>query len=292
MVSLPLSRRRLWGTAAALAIERVYGPLPVDPPPMLVHSRAVELVARPTGPAEPMVRAVVGMGTAIAAGRFVRSTTLGTLLSSTYPSLRAGAAATRDALARGDVPTARHRLSAITAWDVDEATVTEIAALGIEALAEGVADAAFAPALAAIAGGAPAALGYRAAAGLRGSGPPEADLSGRVADAVLAVSERAALAALVVARPSAREAVTTALAETAGVKLEPGDRLIAGYAGALGVRLGGAHLNAGTEVMMPAFGARAKPTPGNLGEAIALTDRIVGALLVASVAVGWAAGRS
>src|SRR5207237_8243613 len=96
------------------------------------------------------------------AGTVVRSPIAAVAISAAGRELRTTAARVRDALAAGDLETARALVPALVGRDPTALDASGLAAAVIESLAENTVDAVVAPALWAVAAGAPGALGYRA----------------------------------------------------------------------------------------------------------------------------------
>ena len=160
--------RRCLGAAAGLAIDRVLGepPVPDALHPVAVLGRgiaALEGRVYDDRRAPGAALAVAAIGGAAVAGAVLRSSAVATYVAASGRALHDAAAAVGDALATGDLDTARERLTHLVGRDPSSLDAEAIARAVVESVAENTTDAVVAPALWGAVAGAPGAFAHRAA---------------------------------------------------------------------------------------------------------------------------------
>jgi adenosylcobinamide-phosphate synthase len=199
----------------------------------------------------------------------------------------------------GDLPEARRRLAALCARESTGLPETELARATIESLAENTSDAVVAPLLWGLAFGLPGVLGYRAVNTLDAMvgyrSPAYARFgwaSARLDDIANLVPARLTglLAAALAGRVGgSRRQAMRVLRRDGGAHPSPNaGRCEAAFAGALGIRLGGANSYAGQVDSRPALGEGAWPVRADVGRAVTLSRSVgmAAAGLVAAVGLG------
>jgi adenosylcobinamide-phosphate synthase len=210
-------------------------------------------------------------------------------------ALHEAAAAVGAALAAGDLPAARHRLTHLVGRDPSCLGEAEIARAAVESVAENTTDAIVAPALWAAVAGAPGALAHRAAdtldsiVGYRDARYRRFGAAAAHLDDVLAWGPARATAVLVAAvRP--RRARTVAATVRAGAGLHPSPNAgvaEAAFAAALGLRLGGGENRYGDVVeARAALGVGRPPAAPDIAAAVRLSRDVTVALTGALAATG------
>ena len=213
-------------------------------------------------------------------------------------SLAAAALSVYRALAAGDLTSARRRVSMIVGRDTQTLNPPGVARAAVETVAENLVDGVLAPLFFAFLGGAPLAMAYKMVNTLDsmiGYRNPVYEKFGTVAaridDAANYVPARLAipiiaLAAQILGGTGAR-ALGTALGEGSRHASPNSGRPEAGFAGALGVRLGGPAVYEGRQIEKPVIGdGFPDPVPGDIPKACDLMT--LSALI--GVAVCWMAG--
>ncbi|MGH9213931.1 MAG: adenosylcobinamide-phosphate synthase CbiB [Acidimicrobiales bacterium] len=299
---------RAFGAALGLVADRLLGepPLP-DPlhPVALFGTAATRLERRlyADRAAPGLAYAAAGLATAGLAGRAVRSPTVAAYLSVSGRSLHHAAASVGEAACAGDLQRARELLPWLVGRDPAQLDAAEIARAVVESVAENTTDAIVAPALWAAACGAPGAFLHRAAdtldsmVGYRDDRYRRFGLAAARLDDVMAwLPARATAALVILVRPRATAPIVAVVRGDAAAHPSPNAGVAeAAFAGALGIRLGGANRYGDVVESRPAIGSGPAPSPGDIGRAIRLsrdvTWALVGLLGVAGLA-GGAIGRA
>ncbi len=221
------------------------------------------------------------------------------LLSTTLSmrGLARAAFAVERELESGDLKTARARLGEFVGRDTAHLSPSEVARAAVESVAENTSDGVVAPMFHGLLWGAPGALAYKAVNTLDSmvghSHPPYADLgwaSARLDDAANLLPAR--LTALCVAAVSGRRAAATlAITRHYGPrhKSPNAGRVEAAFAGALGLRLGGANSYGGVLRRGPILGNGRPPRAADIGRAVRLMRRaclLLAGLVLAATFVG------
>ena len=207
------------------------------------------------------------------------------------------------ALARGDLPAARARLSHLCARDPAAMSCAELARATVESLAENSSDAVVAPLVWAAVGGVPGVVGYRAVntldamVGYRslryerfGWGPARLD------DLANLVPARLTAALSVLFAPAvggSRAAAWRVLRRDGRNHPSPNAGPVeAAAAGALGVRLGGTNVYAGAPESRPVMGSGGRaPAPADIDRAVVLGRLVARSAAGGSVLVALLVGR-
>jgi len=158
--------RRLAAVVGGLAVDQVLGEPTRVPHPVAVFGKVMGAIEECLyGPNEYRGAVYTGLGLAIglSGGVAVRSTLLATSVAVAGRSLNDTARCVADSIEAGDVQGARALLPSLVGRDPNGLDETEMARAVVESVAENSVDAVIAPALWALIGGAPGALGYRAA---------------------------------------------------------------------------------------------------------------------------------
>ena len=220
----------------------------------------------------------------------------GALLISTSLSMRGlaqAAGAIERALRVGDLERARASASEMVGRETADLPATEVARAAVESVAENASDGIVAPMLYGLLFGAPGALAYRAVntldsmVGYRVG--PYAELgwaSARLDD--LANLAPARITVLIAAVASGRPVRTVEAARRYGtLTASPNAGLVeAAFAGALGLRLGGANTYGGVVREGPILGDGWPPEPQDIRRSIRLMRRCCALLAVAAILVG------
>ena len=246
--------RRLLAVAAGLGLDRAFGEPPTGLHPVAWFGTAMTACEhrtyaprRTNGALHAAVGLLAGMGAGRALPRTELSTAGATAIATAGQALGQAATAVGDALQRGDLQQARGLLPSLVGRDPSDLGEIELARAVVESVAENTVDAVIAPALWAVAGGAPGALGYRAIntmdamVGHRSDryarfGTPAA----RLDDFANWVPARVTALLVIAARPAAARAVVRAVRDDAPGHPSPNAGVAeAAFAAALGIQLGG-----------------------------------------------------
>ena len=248
--------------------------------------RAVEGRLYRDGYGPGVAHAAVGVAVAGVAGAVVQSTALATYLATAGRALTTAAGEVTTALHAGDLDRARALLPALVGRDPDGLDEKEIVRAAVESVAENTVDAVVAPALWGAVAGAPGALAYRAVNTLDAMVGRRSDrywhygwASARLDDAAGYVPARLTAALVAVARPRAAVAVAHAVRDGASRHPSPNAGVAeAAFAGALGLRLGGANrYGAGVE-LRPVLGSGRPPEVGDIARATRLSREVTMAM--------------
>ena len=222
------------------------------------------------------------------------ATALSTSVAVAHRQLAAEARAVGAALDRGDLAGARRRLPALVGRDPAGLDEKELARAVVESVAENTVDAVVAPALWAAVGGAPGALAYRAANtmdAMVGHRTPRHGRYGwaaaRTDDAASYVPARITAVLVALARPRRSADVLRVVRRDAPGHPSPNAGVAeAAFAGALGVRLGGANRYGSRVEVRPALGDGPGPGPADIPRAVALARDVTLVLAGALAAAG------
>lgn len=220
------------------------------------------------------------------------------LLSTTVSmrGLAGAAAAVERELRRGDLGAARIRVGKFVGRDTEALSEPEVARAAVESVAENTSDGVVAPMLYGALFGAPGALFYKAINTLDSMvgyrEPPYTDLGwgpARLDDLANFVPSR--LTALTVSLVSGPEALRAARRFGPLTSSPNAGWAEAAFAGALGLRLGGANTYGGVTRVGPTLGNGRAPEPTDIRRAVGLMRRCCAALAVslagAFVLAGW-----
>ena len=282
--------------AVGLLADRALGEPPPWAHPVRTFGsamRAVEARLYRDGYGSGMAHAATGVATGAAAGWAVGSTAAATWLAVAGRSLAGEATGVARALQSGDLERARSLLPALVGRDPGGLDEKEVVRATVESVAENTVDAVVAPALWAVAAGAPGALGYRAANTLDAMVGRRCDryrrygwASARLDDVAGYVPARLTAGLVGLVRP--REAATVWRAVRQGAPRHPSPNAgvaEAAFAGALGLRLGGANRYGDRLELRPALGTGRPPEANDIARATRLsrdvTLALAGALFLA-----------
>ncbi|HVF74350.1 MAG TPA: CobD/CbiB family cobalamin biosynthesis protein [Acidimicrobiales bacterium] len=282
-----MSRGR--AVALGLVADMVLGEPPVRPHPVALFGRTVRAVEhrlyRDTRAAGAR-HAAVGVGIGAAAGVVVRSTALATYVAVAGRALWQAADAVAVALDADDLDEARRLLPALVGRDPAGLDAKDIARAAVESVAENTVDAVVAPALWAMAAGAPGAFAHRATNTLDAivghRSPRYARFgwaSARLDDAAAFVPARATAFLVAAVRPRAAVSVVQAVRRDAPHHPSPNAGVAeAAFAAALGLRLGGESRYGERVELRPPMGDGRPPEPHDIGRAIRLSQHVTAAL--------------
>jgi adenosylcobinamide-phosphate synthase len=305
-VSVPWHRR---ATAAgvALAIDRALGepPLPGRLHPVALFGTAITALERRVYDdrrAPGAFLAAAGVGLAAAAGLAIGSPLVGGYVSTAGRGLHTAALRVEAALSSGDLRAAQRLLPSLVGRDPTALDAAAIARAAVESVAENTTDAIVAPALWTAAAGSVGAFVYRAGdtldsmVGYRDDRYRRFGLASACLDDALAWAPARATAALVaLARPGRAPAVARAVRRDAARHPSPNAGVSeAAFAGALGLRLGGANRYGDVVEHRPTLGSGRPPGPQDITAAVDLSRDVtwlLAALLVLAGAGGAIAGR-
>jgi adenosylcobinamide-phosphate synthase len=213
-------------------------------------------------------------------------------------ALADAAQAVGEALAGGDLETARRLLPALVGRDPTGLGEKEVSRAVVESVAENTVDAVVAPALYAALAGAPGALGYRAVNTLDAMVGHRSQryrrygwASARVDDLAGWVPARLTAGLVAAVRPGSRGDVWRTVRRDAPAHPSPNAGVAeAAFAAALGLRLGGpVTYRDGATVrseVRPHLGAGRPPEPADIAAAVRLADDVALALAALLVAAG------
>lgn len=280
--------------ALGLLADRAVGEPPVRPHPVSLFGRAMRGVEgrlyrddRAAGAAH----AAAGIGLGVAAGSALRSTALATYVSVAGRALGDAAMSVAAALEAGDLDGARDRLPALVGRDPSGLDEKEVARAAVESVAENTVDAVVAPALWALAAGAPGALGYRAVntmdavVGHRSARYENYGwAAARLDDAAGWVPARATAALVALVRPRSAASVWSTVRRDAGAHPSPNSGVAeAAFAAALGLRLGGENRYDDRVEVRPPLGDGRPPEPEDIAAAVRLSRDVTLALAALAV---------
>jgi adenosylcobinamide-phosphate synthase len=248
--------------------------------------RAVERALWSDDRRRGVAHAAVGIQLGAAAGWLVRSPALATYVAVAGRGLADAASAVGAAVEAGDLDEARRLLPALVGRDPDGLDEKEIVRAAVESVAENTVDAVVAPALWAVAAGAPGALGYRALNTLDamvGHRSPRYErygwASARLDDGAGWVPARVTAALVASVRPRHAAAVWRAVRADAPAHPSPNAGVAeAAFAAALGLRLGGENRYGDRVELRPALGDGRPPEATDIAAAVRLLSDVSWAL--------------
>ena len=286
---------RLRSAALGMLADRVLGEPPAAVHPVAAFGTAMQAVEqrlhadrRIAGVAHAAIGATIGA----VGGRLVGSTAVATWLAVAGRSLGEAATAVGEALTADDLQQARVLLPSLVGRDPSRLDQAEIVRAVVESVAENTVDAVVAPALWAAVAGAPGALAHRAVNTMdamvgyrnfryRRYGWAAAKLD----DGAAWVPARATVLLVAACRPQAARDVLTAVRRDAPAHPSPNSGVAeAAFAGALGLRLGGASRYGDRVEVRPTLGGGRPPEPVDIGRAVRLSADV--GLALAAVLAG------
>lgn len=289
-------RHRSLAAACGVVADRVLG----EPPPPIPHPvaqfgrlvRAVEHAAcRPSrvrGATFAAICTAVAVAAGAAAGRSDLATGGATALSVAGHALGDAADEVAMALHRGDLAEARRRLPSLVGRDPSHLDEDEICRAAVESVAENTVDAIVAPAVWGAVAGAPGTLGYRAVNTLDAMVGYRSEryerfgwASARLDDVANWVPARLTALLVMAVRPRAATAIITAVRRDAKHHPSPNAGVAeAAFAGALGLRLGGANTYGERVEVRATLGDGAPPAQADIARAVRLSNDVGLALAV------------
>jgi adenosylcobinamide-phosphate synthase len=285
-----VARVRRWrdnaeAVALGLLVDQVLGE-PPGPHPVALFGSLMQAVEGPLyrdDRAAGVAHAGIGLAVGVAAGRVLRSTSAATALTVAGRGLGDAAGSVQAALAAGDLDVARALLPALAGRDPTGLDDKELARAAVESVAENTVDGIVAPALWALAAGAPGACGYRAANTLDSMvGHHSARYrhygwaSARLDDAANWIPARATAALVCAARPAVAGRVLRTVRRDAGGHPSPNAGVAeAAFAAALGLRLGGVNRYGERVEVRPSLGEGRPPEPADIGRSVRLSRDVV-----------------
>jgi adenosylcobinamide-phosphate synthase len=280
---------RATAVAVGLLADRFLGERPLDPHPVSLFGTAMSAVEERIYADDRLrgaVHTAVGVGTAVLAGVIARSTALCTYVAVAGRALGEAATDIESALTAGDVDRARSLLPSLVGRDPSGLDEKEIARAAVESVAENTVDAVVAPAMWAVALGAPGVLGYRAVNTLDamvGHRSPRylryGWASARLDDAANWAPARVTAALVAAARPRSALAVVRTVRRDAPAHPSPNAGVAeAAFAAALGLRLGGENRYGDQVEVRPPLGDGRPPDAADIGRAVGLSRDVTAAL--------------
>ena len=281
---------RSLGAAAGVMADRLLGEPPAAAHPVARFGAVMRRVethvyrdARHAGAAH----AAVGVGLATAAGAALGSPAAAAYVAVAGRALARAALDIEATLQRDDLAAARAQLPALVGREASQLDEPEIARAVVESVAENTVDAVVAPALWAAAAGAPGVFAYRAVntldamVGHRSSRYEQFGwASARLDDIAGLVPARVTAGLVVAVRPRAAGRVARAVRDDAPAHPSPNAGIAeAAFAGALGLRLGGANRYGDRVEHRPVLGDGRTPRPGDISAAVRLSRDVTGALV-------------
>ena len=277
------------GAALGLVLDRALGEPRLEPHPVAVLGRALGRLEARTYRDDRragVVHAALGVGLGAAAGAVVRSTAMATYVATSGRMLGDVATSIGDALVAGDLDRARVLLPSLVGRDPSSLDADEIARAVVESVAENTVDAVVAPALWGAVGGAPGALGHRAANTLDSMVGHRSEryerfgwASARLDDAAAWVPARATAALVALVRPSQAGEVWRLVRRDAAAHPSPNAGVAeAAFAAALELRLGGVNRYGDRVEHRAELGDGKPPSPADIGRAVTLSRDVTFAL--------------
>jgi adenosylcobinamide-phosphate synthase len=231
--------------------------------------------------------AALGVGLAAAAGAALGSPAAAAYIAVAGRALGQAALDVEAALVRDDLDAARALLPALVGRDPSQLDEPAIARAAVESVAENTVDAVVAPALWTAAAGAPGVFVYRAVntldamVGHRSSRYEQFGwASARLDDLAGLIPARVTAGLVAAVRPGAAGRVARAVHDDAPAHPSPNAGIAeAAFAGALGLRLGGANRYGDRVEERPALGDGRAPEPRDIRAAVRLSRDVTGALI-------------
>ena len=290
-------KRNALGAAIGVLADRFLGetPFPKTAHPVALFGRAMRAYERSGYRDERragVAHAAVGVAVGAAAGRALASTALATYVTVAGRALSDAALDVAAALADDDLDRARGLMPALVGRDPSALDHKELARATVESVAENTVDAIVAPALWAAAGGAPAALAFRAVNTMDAMVGHRSDryqrygwASARLDDVAAWVPARATAALVAAVRPAAAADVVRTVRRDAAAHPSPNAGVAeAAFAAALGLRLGGENRYGDRIEVRPNLGDGRPPETADIPCAVRLS-RDVSFALAAALAV-------
>jgi adenosylcobinamide-phosphate synthase len=280
---------RAGAVSAGLALDQLLGDPPTPLHPVAWFGSAMSAVERRLWRDDRRAGAlhgVVGLGLGLAAGRAVRSTAVAMTIATAGRTLRRTAVAIGEELQRGDLERARLLLPSLVGRSPEGLDEKEMARAVVESVAENTVDAVVAPALWALAAGAPGVLAHRAVNtmdAMVGYRSPRyaryGTAAARLDDAMAWVPARATAALVAAVRPRAAGEVWRAVRLDAPAHPSPNAGVAeAAFAAALGLRLGGTSCYGDRVEDRPALGTGRPAEPTDIARATRLSAEVTAAL--------------
>jgi adenosylcobinamide-phosphate synthase len=241
-----------------------------------------------------VAHAAIGASIGVAAATACPSVTAATAICSAGRGLRRSANHLADALDTGDLAAARALLPTLAGRDPSHLNETELARAVVESVAENTVDAIVAPAFWALTAGSRGVFVHRALNTMDAMVGHRNDrylrygwAAARLDDAAAWVPARLTAVLVAAVRPGAAGQIATAVRLQAPSHPSPNAGVAeAAYAAALGIRVGGTNVYAGTVDRRPILGTGRLPEPADIRRATALcrdvTLAIVGVLAAGS----------
>ena len=281
--------RRSLAVAVAIVADRALGEPPPSLHPVVAFGRAMRGVERAlySDARWPGVaHAAVGAGLGATGGAVVGSTAMAAGLAIGGRALAEAAADVASALEAGDLARARALLPTLVGRDPSRLDEKDIARAVVESVAENTVDAVVAPALWAVALGAPGALGYRAVNTLDAMVGHRSDrflrygwASARLDDVAGWVPARVTAGLVAAVRPASASDVWHAVRTQAPVHPSPNAGVAeAAFAAALGLRLGGENRYGDRVELRPPLGTGRPAEAADIARAVALSRHVAAAL--------------
>jgi len=285
-------RRRAGSAALGLLADRILGEPPAELHPVARFGEAMQAIeanryadTRSAGVAYSLAGLAIGM----TGGALLRSPALAVTLTASGRELRIAAARVQEALFDADLDRARELMPALVGRDPTELDRSGLAAAVIESLGENTVDAVVAPALWAVACGAPGTVAYRAAntmdamVGNRSSRYGKFGwASARLDDVANFVPARVTALLVAAVRPRAASEVWRAVREQAPAHPSPNSGVAeAAFAAALGVEVGGKTRYGDRVEDRPLLGFGPRPQADDIQRAITLASQVELALVAA-----------
>lgn len=283
--------------AAGLLADRLLGEPLATIHPVALFGKAMTAVERALHRdhvAAGIVHATVGTAIGVGVG-LVSSTAAATYTAVAGRALGEAADAIGAALDEGDLERARQLLPSLVGRDPTGLDEGDVCRAVVESVAENTVDAVVAPALWAMAAGAPGVLGYRAVNTLDamvGHHSPRYErygwASARLDDAANFVPARVTAALVAAVRPARAAAVLQTVTRDAGAHPSPNAGVAeAAFAAALDLRLGGESRYGERVEQRPPLGTGRRPERTDIGRAIRLSSDVQWMLTAMAVTLPW-----
>jgi adenosylcobinamide-phosphate synthase len=293
---------RAAAVARGLLADRLFGEPPAAAHPVVAFGALmsrVEAHVYRNDRAAGVAYAAAGIATGALAGTLLRRTEVAVALAAAGRELRHAAARVRDALLADDLERARTLVPALVGRDPAALGSSDLSAAVIESLAENTVDAVVAPAMWALAAGAPGALTYRAVNTMDAMVGHRSDryarfgtVAARLDDLANFLPARTTALLVACVRPRAARTVGRAVREHAPAHPSPNAGVAeAAFAAALGRELGGPLQYAGRHEDRPRLGWGPRPRPADVDAAISLASHVELALIACCTALALS-GRS
>jgi adenosylcobinamide-phosphate synthase len=274
--------RHLRGAAAGYLVDQLIGELPDGWHPLRAFGHLMTEIERALYvPRRTAGAAYTAMGTTagLVAGLAMPSAALACYFTVSARALAEAAMTVDRALAIGDLGAARQELRALVGRDTGNLSAAEMARAVVESVAENTNDGVIAPLLFGVFAGASGAYGYRAAntldslVGYRNDRYGEFGwASARVDDVASFLPARITAILVALVRPRRAKDVVRVVRRDAHLHPSPNAGVAeCAFAGALGLRLGGANSYAGVVEHRPVLGDGRPALPGDIARAVRLS---------------------